>query len=250
LRSDQVQENDILNKRQIIIPGDVLSEDVSIAGDGTYVRDGKVYASLYGILSERNKIRVVPLSGKYIPARGDIVIGIVKEVTFSNWIVDIGSPYDGLLHISEYPRRINSEDMSKHLKVGETILTQVKELDPMMKVELTMRNRKLKPIRSGRIFELSPSKIPRLIGHGGSMISLIKKKTNCSITAGENGRVWINGDDCNIDFAIDAITKIEQESHIPGLTDRLSDFFEDTKSQKNETDKEYKKKNILDEILE
>ncbi|RZN14507.1 MAG: S1 RNA-binding domain-containing protein [Methanosarcinales archaeon] len=239
-----------MNKRQIIIPGDVLSEDAGIAGDGTYVRDGKVYASLYGILSEHNKIKVVPLSGKYMPARGDIVIGIVKEVTFSNWIVDIGSPYDGLLHISEYPQRINSEDMSKHLKVGETILTQVKEFDPMMKVELTIRNRKLKTIRSGRIFELSPSKIPRLIGHGGSMISLIKKETNCSIIAGENGRVWIEGSDCNIDFAIDAITKIEQESHIPGLTNRLYDFFEGTKTQKNESDKEYEKESILDEILE
>jgi exosome complex component RRP4 len=239
-----------LSEKLIVIPGDLLSEDVSRAGDGTYVHDGKVYASLYGLLSEKNKIRVVPLSGKYIPSRGDLVIGTVKEVTFSNWIVDIGSPYDGLLHVSEYPRRIASEDMSKYLNVGETILTQVKDLDPTMKVELTLRDRKLKPIRSGRIFELSPSKVPRLIGHGGSMISLIKGETNCSITVGQNGRVWIDGEDCNIDFAIEAITKIEQESHIPGLTDRLARFFKEAKSQTESPAGDRGNRNILDELLE
>lgn len=238
-----------MSEKSIVIPGDLLSEDAGLAGDGTYVRDGKVYASLYGLLSRKNKIRVVPLSGKYIPSRGDLVIGTIKEVTFSNWIVDIASPYDGLLHVSEYPRRIPSEEMSNYLNVGDTILAQVKDVDPTMKVELTMRDKRLKPIRSGRIFELSPSKVPRLIGHGGSMISLIKRETNCAITVGQNGRVWIDGEDCNADFAIAAITKIEQESHIPGLTDRLTRFFSEAKSQREKSD-EQGNRNILDELLE
>jgi exosome complex component RRP4 len=247
-----LKENIILSDKTIVVPGDLLSEDASRAGEGTYVKEGKVYASLYGLLSEKNKIRVVPLSGKYIPVRGDLVIGTIKEVTFSNWIVDIASPYDGLLHVSEYPRRIPPEEMSEHLNVGETILAQVKDIDPTMKVELTMRDRKLKPIRSGRIFELSPSKVPRLIGHGGSMISLIKGETNCSIVVGQNGRVWIDGENCNVDFAIEAITKIEHESHIPGLTDRLANFFKDAKKREDSEDEDEKseKKSILDELLE
>jgi len=208
-----------------VIPGDLVSDDEAQRGDGTYVHDGSVYASLYGILNKREKIRVVPLSGKYIPTRRDVVVGFVKEVTFSNWIVDIRSPYDGLLHVSEYPKRIELDEMSAHLKIGEAVLVEVKEVDPMMKIELTMRDRRLRAIRSGRIVEISPSKVPRLIGHGGSMISLIKSKTDCSIVVGQNGRVWINGKACDEALAVEAIDKIERESHIPGLTERLGKFF-------------------------
>jgi len=217
-----------------VIPGDLVSDDVAKHGDGTYVHDGSVYASLYGVLSCREKIRVVPLSGKYIPIRRDVVVGFVKEVTFSNWIVDIRSPYEGLLHVSEYPRRIELDEMSAHLGIGEAVLVEVKEVDPMMKIELTMRDRRLRVIRSGRIVEISPSKVPRLIGHGGSMISLIKSETDCSIVVGQNGRVWINGRGCDSELAAEAIDKIERESHIPGLTERLGRFFEEKK--KNDTD--------------
>ncbi|RLG28294.1 RNA-binding protein [Methanosarcinales archaeon] len=250
-------------KQRIVIPGDLVSRDPARRGDGTYVRDGSLYASLYGLVNEREKIRVVPLSGKYVPTRRDVVVGFVKEVTFSNWIVDIGSPYEGLLHVSEYPRRIELDEMSAHLGIGEAVLVEVKEVDPMMKVELTMRDRRLRVIRSGRIVEISPSKVPRLIGHGGSMISLIKGASDCSIVVGQNGRVWINGKGCDEGLAAEAIDKIESESHIPGLTDRLGRFFEETKNDAdlNESDSEEevvvesgeeagKGNNIIDELLE
>jgi len=239
-------------KQRIVIPGDLVSDDEAKRGDGTYVHDGNVYASLYGILSAREKIRVIPLSGKYIPTRRDVVVGFVKEVTFSNWIIDIRSPYDGLLHVSEYPKRIELDEMSAHLKIGEAVLVEVKEVDPMMKIELTMRDRRLRAIRSGRIVEISPSKVPRLIGHGGSMISLIKSKTDCSIVVGQNGRVWINGKTCNEALAVEAINKIEHESHIPGLTERLGKFFntEEKSSETHPDSEEEDKKNTSENKIE
>ena len=129
--------------RKVVVPGDLLSEDAKRSGEGTFVKDGSVYSLLYGLANYRDKINVIPLAGKYVPAPGDNVIGVVKDITFSNWIVDINSPYDGLLHISEFPKRIESDEMSKYLRIGSSIMTRVKDVDPTMKVELTLNDRKL-----------------------------------------------------------------------------------------------------------
>ncbi|MCZ7356494.1 MAG: exosome complex RNA-binding protein Rrp4 [Candidatus Methanoperedens sp.] len=217
--------------KKLVIPGDYLSDDVKIADEGTYVENDKVYSSVFGIASFKNHIRVVPLSGKYIPKPGDMIIGTVNEVAFSNWIVNIRSPYEGLLHISEFPRRIESTDMSKYLKVGDSIMTFVKDVDASMKVELTLNDQRLRQIKEGRIIEVTPSKVPRFIGRSGSMIAMLKNETNCNIFIGQNGRIWITGKDKDMDLAVKAIFKIERETHISGLTDRITRFLKEEKGQ-------------------
>jgi exosome complex component RRP4 len=211
--------------RKVVVPGDLLSEDAKRSGEGTFVKDGHVYSLLYGLANYRDKINVIPLSGKYIPASGDNVIGVVKDITFSNWIVDINSPYDGLLHISEFPKRIESDEMSKHLRIGSSIMTKVKDVDPSMKVELTLSDRKLGKIMSGQVIEISHTRVPRLIGKGGSMISMLKKEVNCNIFVGQNGRIGINGGAEDMDLALRTICLIEREAHTSGLTDRVVAFL-------------------------
>ena len=215
--------------RKVVIPGDLLAEDTRKSGEGTYVRDGKVFSLLYGLANYRDKINVIPLAGKYVPAPGDNVIGVVKDITFSNWIVDINSPYDGLLHISEFPKRIETDEMSKYLRIGSSIMTRVKDVDPTMKVELTLNDRKLGPIKVGRVIEISHTRVPRLIGKGGSMISMLKKELNCNIFVGQNGRIWINGSSQDMDLALKTIHLIEKEAHTDGLTDRIVEYLKQEK---------------------
>ncbi len=216
-------------EKKLVIPGEFLSDDVKLAAEGTYVEDGKVYSSVFGIASLKNHIRVVPLSGKYIPIRGDMIIGVITEVSYSNWIVDIRSPYEGLLHISEFPRRIESQDMSKYLTVGDSIMALVRDVDANMKVELTLNDQRLRQIKEGRIIEVTPSKVPRLIGKSGSMIAMLKNETNCNIFIGQNGRIWLTGKEKNLELAAKAISKIERESHISGLTERIVRFLKEEK---------------------
>src|SRR5665647_3804371 len=77
--------------KTIVIPGDLLSDDPAKAGEGTYIENGKVYSLMYGLADDRERIRVIPLSGKYLPTIGDIVIGMVSDLS--------------LIHISEPTRR-------------------------------------------------------------------------------------------------------------------------------------------------
>lgn len=228
-------------EKKLVIPGDFLSDDVKLADESTYIENGKVFSSVFGIASFKNHIKVVPLSGKYIPRQGDLVIGIVTEVSFSNWIVDIRSPYEGLLHISEYPKRIDNLEMSRYLKVGDSIMALVRDVDQSMKVELTLNDQRLKLIKDGRIIEVTPSKVPRLIGRSGSMIAMLKNETNCNIFIAQNGRIWLTGKDKNLDIAVRTIQKIEKESHIPGLTDRIVKYL---KEQKGTASKDTVKKTV------
>jgi len=235
--------------KKLVIPGEFLSDDPSLADEGTYVEDNKVFSTVFGIASFKNHVRVVPLSGKYIPKPGDLIIGVIKEVTYSNWIVDIRSPYDGLLHISEFPRRIENDEMSKYLKIGDSIMTLVSDVDANMKVELTLNDQRLRPIKEGRMIDVTPSKVPRFIGRSGSMIAMLKNETKCNIFIGQNGRIWITGRDNEMELAIKSLLKIERETHISGLTDRVTRFLKEQKGEKVQEKEKKESEGILDELL-
>ncbi|MGZ4919645.1 MAG: exosome complex RNA-binding protein Rrp4 [Halobacteriota archaeon] len=222
-------KNEEMTDKTIVVPGDLLSNEAARAADGTYVEDEKVYALIYGLLDRRDRIRVIPLSGKYLPIVGDIVIGLVTDISFSNWKIDVSSPYEALMHISEYPRRIDSSEMAKIMGVGDLAIFKVIDVDRSMKVELAPKEGQLRVLKSGRIIEVSYTKVPRVIGRAGSMISLLKSKLDVNIFVGKNGRIWINGKAEDEELAIKAIRKIEREAHTSGLTDRITAFLEEEK---------------------
>ena len=213
-----------MNKK-LVIPGQFLSANVKKAGSGTYVNDGKVYSLLYGILNDKRQINVLPFSGKYVPSRNDLVIGTIIVVTPSNWIFELNCAYDGLLHVSEFPRRIESSQMKGVMNIGDSAIIRIKDVNSAMKVEITMRERGLRVINDGRVIEIMPTKVPRLIGHSGSMISMLKKETNCEIFVGQNGRVWINGKDNDMDKLGKAIDFISRNSNASGLTEMVFKFL-------------------------
>ena len=222
--------------KKIVIPGDLLSENSKKVGYGTYVKNDKIYSLFCGIENlKEDKVGVIPLAGVYIPSVNDVVIGIVIVVTPSNWIMDIASPYDGLFHVSEYPRRIESREMHEVLDVGDSIILRVKDVDNSMKVELALRDSSFHKLKSGQIVEVEPVKVPRVIGHGGSMISMLKKETNCSIFVGQNGRIWIDGKDDDVELLSKALRKIEAEAQRSGLTDRIYNFLKNERSKQKES---------------
>ncbi|WP_321418797.1 exosome complex RNA-binding protein Rrp4 [uncultured Methanomethylovorans sp.] len=224
--------------REIVVPGQLLSENTNESGSGTYVKEGKVYSLLYGVTNVKNRISVIPFSGKYIPSRKDFVIGTVFEITSSNWIFDIGSPYDGLLHVSEYPRRIESSMMREIFNIGDSAILRINDVDASMKIELTLREKGLRKIKGGRLIKVPPTKVPRVIGHNGSMVSMLKKETECEIFVGQNGRIWINGKDENMDKISEAIDMIIRESHTSGLTDKISQFLQVQKENEKDSGEE------------
>ena len=60
------------------------------------------------------------------------------------------------------------------------------------------------------------------------MVSMVKQATGCKIVVGQNGLVWIDGEPDKELIAANAVKKIEEESHLSGLTDRIKVYLDKT----------------------
>src|SRR5207245_975152 len=140
--------------RPIVIPGEAVGGPGLKPGPGTYGEGGRLFAAQLGIRDEHDGlVSVIPLNGRYLPRRGDAVIG--------------GIPV-----------------------------------------------------------EVSPARVPRVIGKQASMVSLIKDLTRCQIYVGQNGRIWLDGDDRSTALAAMAIRLIEDRAQASGLTEAVRELIE------------------------
>ncbi len=223
-------------RRELVTPGDLLAEGDYTAGENTYEENKKIYASKLGLVEySHKKVDVIALKAFYMPKVGDTVIGTVVEVGFNGWMVDINSPYLALLRASDVlsrPFRPQKDDLLQVLEEGDLVIAKIASYDRAHNPKLTVGEPGLGRITHGQIVEITPSKIPRVIGRKGSMISMIKKETGCHLTLGHNGVVLITGKSLEDEkLAIKALKKIEHESHTSGLTDRTAQMIMNEKQK-------------------
>jgi len=209
--------------RKIVIPSQLLGDSKNKkAGKGTFVENGKIYSELLGILNDSSEyISVTPLKGRYDPVEKDFVIGIVEEAMSSSWLVDINAAYPALLHVNEVPWDVEFGETDRFLNHGDSIMAKVLQVDQEKKLQITLKDYNLFKIKGGYIIDVEPTKVPRIIGKKGSMIALLKNYTKCRIFVGQNGRIWIDGNEEGVQKVIETIKVIEDEALSYGLTDRI-----------------------------
>ncbi len=226
--------------KQVVAPGDLLAEGDYIAGENAYMEDKKIYASRMGLVEyENKKVNVVALKAFYVPKVEDIVIGTVAEVGFNGWTIDINAPYQAFLRPADVlsrPFKPQKDELSQVLDAGDLVVAKIISYDRSHDPQLTVAEPGLGKITRGQIMKVTPTKIPRVIGRKGSMISMIKQETGCQIILGLNGIVLVTGKTLEDEqLALMAIQKIEQESHTSGLTDRITQMLKEEKSKREET---------------
>lgn len=217
-------------KKQLVVPGDLLAEGDYVSGDSTYKKNGKIYANRLGLVDYNGKIvHVVALKAFYVPAPGDLVIGKIVETTPGGWVIDIKAPHLARLRASDVVERSfkpETTDLPSIFDVGDLIIAKVIDYDRTRDPILTVREPGLGKIMRGQLIEVTPTKIPRVIGRQGSMVGMIKKETGCQLTIGQNGWILISGRSPEDErLAIMALRKIEAESHTSGLTDRVTEMI-------------------------
>jgi len=218
--------------RELVVPGTLLAQGPFKNGRGTFREGNRIYSTVIGLVEIRgDMIRVIPLEGPYIPEVGDNVLGKIVDVRFSNWSVDIGAPYEANLRVQDaVEERIDllKTDLRKIFDIGDIIYAKIKAYNEINQIDLTTKGMPFKggPLRGGQLVTITPSKVPRLIGKGGSMINMIKRLTNTRIIVGQNGWVWVSGKNDELEkLAIEAILKVDRESHTQGLTDRVKEML-------------------------
>ena len=207
-------------KGKIVLPGEEIEAEENI-----YFKEGKKYSKILGLYEEDKKI-VTPLNGTYLPKVNDKVIGIVKEVEASGWIIDINAPHFAFLPLAEALNEfvdVFRTDLSSFFDIGDIIYAKIINIISKRIIQLSLKEQG-KKLKGGILIKTVPQKVPRIIGKNGSMLKILQEKTKCEILVGNNGIVWVKGDE--IQKVYDAIKLIEKESHLSGLTEKVSKLLE------------------------
>ncbi|MGM5481153.1 MAG: exosome complex RNA-binding protein Rrp4 [Nanobdellota archaeon] len=220
----------LIEERQVVVPGQVLAHGMEyLPSHGTYRKDEEILANRLGVsIIDGKVIRTIPLAGIYLPRRNDIVIGRVIDVLSMGWRVELNSPYSGLIPIKDgtYEFVPKGSDLTKYYDIGDYFVGKITNVSSQNLIDVSVKGQGLHKLRGGRIIKVNTNKVPRIIGKKGSMVSMIKQATDCKITVGQNGLVWLNGEPKMENLAVQTIKKIERESHMSGLTDTIKEMLE------------------------
>lgn len=223
----------LVKDKEIVIPGQELAQGLDyLPSQGAFREEDKIISNYLGLVSINERfIKVIPLTGRYLPKVNDLVIGRVTDIGFYGWTLDIGCAYHAVLSIRETSGFIErNDDLTKYYDYGDLVVAKIVKVTKQKSIDLTTKGPGLKKLIGGKIIEVTPSKVPRMIGKQGSMISMIKEASNCNMIIGQNGRVWVKGENTDQEILVtNIILKIEQESHIDGLTDKIKKMLEKEK---------------------
>jgi len=206
--------------RDIVLPGQLMGTNVRHDAD-FFRENGLIYSPVQGLVRVvDNSIRLIPLAGSYLPTVDDTIVGVISEVLTGRWIVDINTPYEGTLYGDEVTENPLHADLKKFFDIGNIISAKIVAVNEIYE-SIVARPWKLE---RGFVVEINPKRIPRIIGKKQSMLNMLREKTNSKIVVGQNGRVWVSGN--NLDTVIRALKKIEREAHTGGLTDRIGEMLD------------------------
>jgi len=240
--------------REIVVPGETLTEDVKNFYPGRsaiFNKDKtKIISLSIGLKQVRkNYMNVIPLRGFYTPRAGDKILGVVIDKNPVKYKLDINAKDLGMLK----PKNTITKDRDKmgrgggrgggrsrpgdrnsyqnlstdRFKIGDVLIVKVLSADRINSPELTTVGKYLGKKMGGSVISIGPQSIPRVIGRSGSMIKLLKNMTNSTIFVTQNGRIWLKGENIATErLLIEAINKIANEAHTVGLTDRVQEWLD------------------------
>lgn len=216
-------------KYPLVLPGDPLQDDGNM-GRGTFRRGDKLHAAVVGFENpSAGYSNVLPMGGPYQPRQGDKVIGIVVETGPSFWRLDINTALNTTLHHSETLWDVPFGSTSSFMKVGDACLAEVLMSDRGGTNQIGLKGEGCRKLYNGTIVRISPPRVPRIIGRGGNMVTLIRKGTGTRIQVGQNGFICVDGDPDGIVLAQRAIELTAHEAPSSGLTERVEAFLKEHK---------------------
>jgi len=221
--------NILVKDKEIVVPGETLAKGMDVLpGKGTYRKGEDIIAGRFGLVhADGRAIKLIQLSGRYIPKTDDTIIVKVTDVTFSGWMLNTNSAYTAMLSMKEGSSDYiaKGSDLTQYYSVGDYIVCQIINVTSQKLIDVTAKGPGLRKLKGGRALKVNANKVPRIIGKQGSMVTMIKDATGCRITVGQNGIIWIEGEPEKELIAVDVIKKIENEAHLAGLTDRIKEYL-------------------------
>jgi exosome complex component RRP4 len=213
-------------RRKYVVPGDRIIEGNFRPLLNVIKAGNSIIATRIGIAEAgREGVKVIPLSGIYIPRVNDIVIGKIMDHSSLSWEVDINSCFSAHLPAQDVFGRDFSparDDMGRELAIGDLITARIIAFDRTRDPMITIQDKDLGKVPRGEFVKISATRVPRLIGKRGSMIQTIEQATHTRVLIGQNGIIVVTGRNSEgIKLAVRAIRMVEEEAHTANLTQRV-----------------------------
>ena len=213
-------------RRKYVVPGDRITEGNHRPLFNVFRAGNSLIATRVGIAEAgREGVKVIPLSGVYVPRANDIVIGKIMDHSSLSWEVDINSCFSAHLPAQDVFGRDFSpakDDMGRELAIGDLITARIVAFDRTRDPMITIQDKDLGKIPRGELIKISATRVPRLIGKRGSMIQTIEQATRTRVLIGQNGVIVVTGrGNEGVTLAVRAIRMVEEEAHTSNLTQRV-----------------------------
>jgi len=221
------------SKKRYVLPGDFITTAPLRLQNNVVLEGKRIISTTIGLSDvSDDSVRVISLTGVYLPKIDDLVIGIIQYIFGNSWFADINSCYQGMLLGQDvfgrgsYP---TTSEMKERLDNGDIIYARIANSDRQREPLISIADQSLGKIDSGELVKISPTKIPRLIGKHGSMIQSIEASTNAIITVGQNGFIILKCDDfAGLQKAIKSIKMIGMIQYEVNIEDKIQNILDES----------------------
>ncbi|PSN53314.1 Exosome complex component RRP40 [Blattella germanica] len=203
-----------VNVNDTVLPGDVVNisqtaeKNKIIIGPGLRVYLDQILVSTCGILrkKEPNTYWVDSHRKRYIPARGETVVGIVLSKGGEIYKVDIGSSEQASLSYLAFEGATKSN--RPDIKVGDLVfaklLTASRDMEPeLVCVDSYGKKGKLGQLQGdGFLFNCSLNLIRKILNPQCCLLKTLGRDIPYDISVGMNGKIWVKAKSVRATIAI------------------------------------------------
>jgi len=136
--------------KSVVIPGEEIgTAEEFICGYGTFERDGKIFASIVGVLKiDENERRadIIPINPPPIIRRNSTVYGVIEDIKPAMAIVDVVSvdnklreiagTTQGTIHVSKISQKY-VENVGAMLRIGDIVRAGVLQSSPTLQLYIS-----------------------------------------------------------------------------------------------------------------
>ena len=221
------------SKKRHVLPGDFITTAPLRLQNNVVLEGKRIISTTIGLSDvSDDSVRVISLTGVYLPKIDDLVIGTIQYIHGNSWFADINSCYQGMLLGQDvfgrgsYPTK---SEMEERLSKGDIIFAKIANSDRQREPLISIADQSLGKIDSGELVKISPAKIPRLIGKHGSMIQTIEGSTNATITVGQNGLIILKCDNsAGLKKAIASVKMIGMIQYEVNIEDKIQNILDES----------------------
>lgn len=198
----------------VVLPGDYC-EDISAIGEKSRVILGPglrkevdhIYITKAGVLKKRKPgtFWIDSYQKRYVPSRGENVIGVVIQKAGDIFRVDVGGSCTAALSYLSFEGATKKN--RPEVQVGDVVYAKMlvasKDMEPeLVCVDSHGKKGRLGVLSDGFVFKCSLNLVRKILNPSCPLIESLKNEWPFELAAGMNGRIWIKANSMRETIAV------------------------------------------------